>query len=249
MRRVHTVVTAVATAVAGLAFAVAPPASGGIASQDANDRRLLGTSVEGRDIVARHYGALDAPVQIVVLGRMHGSEPGGRAVVANLERLVPPEGVGLWLISSMNPDGDRRGSRQNARGVDLNRNFPTDWRPGDRGTYWPGRAAASEPETRAIMRFLREVRPTALLSYHQAFDIVDISHPRSRPAGRQLARYMGEQARPVGCDGPCRGTLTQWVDRTLGSIAITVELDGSVSAREAERAARAVLRLGEWLGR
>lgn len=244
MRRVLAGVVAAATVAAAL-LVPGGPASGA----EANDRRMLGTSVQGREIVARHYGALDAPVQLVVLGQMHGSEPGGRKVTADLARLPVPAGVGLWLVTSMNPDGDRRGSRQNARGVDLNRNFPAAWRPGDRGTYWPGRAAASEPETRAMMRFLEDVRPTAVLSYHQAFDVVDITHPRSRPAGRQLARYMGEQARPVGCDGPCHGTLTEWVDQALGTIAITVELDGSVSAAEARRAARAVLRLGEWLGR
>jgi hypothetical protein len=243
MRRLPLLVIAAATTLAVLA--PAGPASG----SEANDRRVLGTSVQGREIVARHYGALDAPVQIVVLGQMHGSEPGGRAVTEDLARRPVLAGVGLWLVTSMNPDGARRGSRQNSRGVDLNRNFPADWRPGDRGTYWPGRAAASEPETRAMMRFLEQVRPTAVLSYHQAFDVVDITHPRSRPAGRQLARYMGEQARPVGCDGPCRGTLTQWVDGAMGAIAITVELDGSVSAAEARRAGRAVLRLGEWLGR
>ncbi len=88
-----------------------------------------------------------------------------------------------------------------------------------------------------------------MLGYHQAYDVVDISHRRSRAAGRQLARWMGEKARVVGCTGPCRGTMTQWVDAELGAIALTVELDRRVSGAEADRAAAAVLRLGQWLGR
>jgi hypothetical protein len=205
--------------------------------------------VDGSPIVARHYGALDAPVQVVVLGQMHGSEPGGQKVVRELTRRQVPAGVGLWLIASMNPDGDRRHLRTNARGVDLNRNFPTDWQRASRGPYWPGSGPASEPETRGMVRFLTRVQPTAVLSFHQAFDRVDISHPASEAAGRKLAGWMGEEAAMVRCQGPCHGTLTQWVDGTFGAVAITVELDGRVSDREAETAATAVLRLGEWLGR
>jgi hypothetical protein len=229
------------------AMAVAPAQAA-----PASERRVIGYSEEGRPIVARFHGDPNGPVQLVVLGQMHGSEPGGRKVVAELAGLADrriPAGVGVWLISTMNPDGARRGSRANADGVDLNRNFPLSWRPGSRGTYWPGPRAASEPETRAMMRFLRDVRPTAVLSFHQAFDVVDISQPLSRPAGRQLARYLGVEARRVGCPGPCHGTMTQWIDAELGTIAITVELDDHVSDREAATAATAVLRLGRWLGR
>ncbi len=100
-----------------------------------------------------------------------------------------------------------------------------------------------------MVRFLTAIRPSAVLSFHQAFDVVDISHPRSRAAGRQLARYLGERAAIVRCSGACHGTMTQWIDRTLQAIAITVELDGHVSGAEARRAATAVLRLGRWLGR
>lgn len=225
---------------------VVAPASG---MRAANDRRVIATTSQGRQILARHYGALDAPVQIVVIGQMHGSEPGGRKVVADLAKSPVPDGVGLWLVVSMNPDGTARGTRANARGVDLNRNFPFGWDPGSRGIYWPGPRAASEAETRGMMRFLTAVKPTAVLSYHQAFDVVDISHQMSRPAGRQLARYMGERASQVGCAGACHGTMTQWIDHELRAIAITVELDSAVSNAEADRAATAVLRLGRWLGR
>ncbi len=244
----------VAAVVTGLALMGAAPAatassiveSGG---RPANDRRVIATSVDGRQIVARHYGALDAPVQLVVLGQMHGSEPGGRDVVAELSTRRVPAGVGLWLLVTMNPDGDVEGTRANAHGVDLNRNFPSGWQSAaGRGVYYPGPRAASEPETRGMVRFLSRVRPAAVLSFHQAFDLVDISHPRSRKAGRLLAEWMGERAAIVRCSGPCHGTLTQWVDRELKAIAITVEMDHRVSAAEARRAATAVLRLGQWLG-
>lgn len=214
------------------------------------EQRVIGHSVDGRPIIARHLGAVDAPVQLVVLGQMHGNEEGGRSVVERLRRSAVPAGVGLWLVTSMNPDGHRADTRTNARRVDLNRNFPVEWRNQRKGTdQWSGPRRASEPETRAMMRFLTRVRPTAVLSYHQAYDLVDITHRGSREAGLQLARWMGERAATVPCSGPCHGTLTQWVARTLGAVAITVELDDRVSGTEARRAAGAVLRLGTWLGR
>ena len=247
MSRVQRRVTAVVLC-AALAGGLAGPVAAASA-QEANDRRVIATSPQGREIVARHYGSADAPVQLVVIGQMHGDEPGGRDVAARLATRRIPDGVGLWILPTINPDGDRAGTRGNAHRVDLNRNFPVGWRPADEdGTLSSGARAASEPETRGVLRFLRAVDPAAVLSFHQAFDVVDITHLRSRAAGRQLARWMGERAEPVDCSGPCRGTLTQWVDRELGAIALTVEMDRRVSPAEANRAAAAVLRLGTWLG-
>ena len=213
-------------------------------------REVIGLSTQGRELSAVHRGSADAPVQLVVLGQMHGNEEGGRKVVRLLRDLPVPDGVGLWLVTTINPDGHEADARVNARGVDLNRNFPDRWREQRRGTdQWSGPRAASEPETRALTAFLERVRPTALLSYHQAYDLVDITHPNSRAAGRRLAAWMGERAASVPCSGPCHGTLTQWASAVLDAVAITVELDDRVSAAEARRAARAVLRLGTWLGR
>jgi protein MpaA len=237
-------------AVASVLLAFATVLGFGPSPAAAAERVVIGESVDGRPIVARQVGDPQAPVQLVIVGQLHGNEPGGRKVVGRLADAQVPPGVGMWLIRSINPDGDRAGTRTNARGVDLNRNFPQDWRRQARGTsMWSGPRAASEPETRAVVRFLRQVRPTAVLGYHQAYDVVDITHRRSREAGRRLAAWMGERAQVVPCNGPCRGTMTQWVDAHLGAIALTVELDDGVSTGEARRAAAAVLRLATWFGR
>jgi len=244
---------AVATATALLGSAPGTAAGPGGPAQDtdrAGQVRTIATSRAGRPIIARLYGDPDAAVRLVVIGQMHGNEPGGRRVVDVLARRAVPAGVALWLIETLNPDGAAGGTRRNARGVDLNRNFSTRWQASPRGSvYWSGPRAASEPETRGVMRFLEAVRPTAVLSMHQAFDRIDITNPGARTAGRLLARWMGERAAVVGCAGPCHGTMTQWVARRLGAIAITVELDHRVSAREADTAATAMLRLARWLGR
>lgn len=203
----------------------------------------IGRSLDGRVISAERVGADEASTVVVIIGQMHGDERAGRRVVDALRRAALDADTTMWLVPSMNPDGHHGARRSNARGVDLNRNFPMNWRR----SATSGARAASEPETQAVMRWLTEVRPDAVLALHQPFAVVDLTHSRSRPAGRALARWMGLAARPVGCSGPCRGTLTEWVDRELGAIALTVELPKTTTTSMIDRTADAITRLGAWL--
>src|SRR5512144_409547 len=107
---------------------------------------VVGRSVTGRALTATHRGEPDAPLRVLVVGSIHGNETAGHTVIARLRRAPVPAGVQLWLVRTVNPDGVARGTRQNARGVDLNRNFPRRWRGGGRpfDTYYPGSAPSSE---------------------------------------------------------------------------------------------------------
>ena len=81
----------------------------------------FGHSAEHRPLTATRVG--EGPVKVLVVGSIHGNETAGRAVLRRLWRSHPAPGVELWLVDSINPDGVRRGTRHNARGVDLNRNL------------------------------------------------------------------------------------------------------------------------------
>src|SRR4051812_11202794 len=89
---------------------------------------VLGASVRGRAIRVVVVGDEDAPRRILVVGCIHGDECAGLAVARRLTRRAPPAGVAIWVVPQLNPDGAARGTRQNAHGVDLNRNFPAGWR-------------------------------------------------------------------------------------------------------------------------
>src|SRR3954465_5230393 len=124
-------------------LAVAPAAA------DARGRHhVLGRSEEGRPIRAIERGDPAAPNRLLVFGMVHGNEPAGRAIARRLAATAPPPGLDVWVVEDLNPDGLAAGTRQNGRGVDLNRNFPYGWRHVDRrwGVYFSGPAPLSERE-------------------------------------------------------------------------------------------------------
>lgn len=204
----------------------------------------FGESVQGRSLEVTRVGDPAAPVRLLVVGSIHGNETAGHAVIARLRRLPPPPGVQLWLVRTVNPDGVRHGTRQNARGVDLNRNFPFRWAGGGRAfdTYYPGRAPASEPETRALQRLISDVDPSLTVFYHQALSLVNLAPGAGNAPVRAYARRVGLPARRLP---RYRGTATSWQNRRApGTTAFVVELPAGPLARGAAgRHARAVLAL------
>ncbi|MGV1036450.1 MAG: DUF2817 domain-containing protein [Candidatus Nanopelagicales bacterium] len=202
--------------------------------------RVIGRSVKGRKIVARLYGSKSASRVAVIIGSMHGNETGGVPIAKRLEQISPPRGTALWVIRNLNPDGTKLHRRQNAHGVDLNRNGRDHWRPYAGGReYYPGKRPASEPETRAYIRFLNSVDPDLVLVYHQASNAVDSYHQKNRGLTRGLASRMKLRVRSFACNGVCTGTLTGWFNTTHSGVALTVELPRPVSKKAVKRGARA----------
>jgi protein MpaA len=182
---------------------------------------VIGHSVDGRPIVATRVGDPAAPVHVLVVGDVHGNEPAGEAIVARLKR-ARLSGVAFWLVRTANPDGRAADTRQNARGVDLNRNFPYRWAPAARGTYYPGPRAASEPETRALMTLVRRVRPQLAVYYHQHMGITVRARGGDVAVERAYARRTGLPLRSLP---NYHGTAVSWENRTVpGSTAFVVEL-------------------------
>jgi protein MpaA len=196
---------------------------------------VLGHSVEGREIRATRVGEEGAPVNVLVVGNVHGNETAGEAIIAALrQRAVGrTEGVTFWLVRTANPDGRAHDTRQNARGVDLNRNFPWRWRSGARGTYYPGPRAGSEPETRALMRLVKRVRPQLGIYYHQALGMTVKARGIDKAVQREYARRTGL---PLRWLPNYRGTAIGWQNRELrAGNAFVVELHGGPASKAAVR--------------
>lgn len=205
-----------------------------------NARMIIGRSVQGRPIVALRYGDPHATRVGVLIGSMHGSELGGLPVVKNFRTRGALPGTAMWVVPNINPDGAAIGRRQNAHGVDLNRNGPDLWKGHARSPeYYPGPRPMSEPETRVYMSFLQAVKPDMVLIYHQAGNGVDSYQQKTPSLTKGLARSMRLPIKSFNCDGECTGTLTGWFNKTQPGTAITIELTRPVSKSQVIRWGRA----------
>jgi protein MpaA len=204
-------------------------------------RILLGRSVEGRPIYAVELGDPDNERRTLAVGVIHGNETAGLSVTRDLANRSPPREALVWVINKLNPDGVAAGTRQNADGVDLNRNFPYRWRllgaPGDLQYSGPG--PLSEPETRIARRLILRLRPQTTVWFHQPLGLVDESGGDLR-VERRFARLAGLPLRRLTrYPGSAAGWQNHRLPRTT---AFVVELPaGNPSVRRASRYADAVL--------
>lgn len=213
---------------------------------------VVGRSVQGRPIAVRRVGDPAARRKVLVIGAIHGDEGAGRAIVRALaDARRAPAGTELWLVSTVNPDGAARRTRTNARGVDLNRNFPRAWRAGARGGGdYGGPRPLSEPETRAVRRLILRVRPRVTIWFHQPWGQVLAPCRGAAPLQRRYAAVSGlELERCRGSDLP--GTATRWQKHALPrSTAFVVELrSGPLRAGAVRRHVRAVRAVAAATGR
>jgi murein peptide amidase A len=207
--------------------------------------RVLGHSVQGRKIVAYHLGE-PGRRKVVLISLMHGNEPAPRRILTSLLDGQPVHDLNLWVVPIYNPDGFAHHTRKNAHGVDLNRNYPYKWAPLN-GGYESGPKPASEPETRAMMRFLSKVRPAYVLSFHQPLHAVDVTE---RPAfSKRVARSLGLPMSRLNCGSSCHGTMTMWFNHRFPGFALTVEYGAHPARSRLRTAPDKILKLfGGWRG-
>jgi protein MpaA len=200
---------------------------------------VVGHSVQGRPIRLIHVEGTGP--RVLVVGCIHGNECAGAAVVAALRRAHPRED--LWLIPTLNPDGLAHDVRQNAHGVDLNRNFGAMWQRSGApwSTYYAGPHPFSEPETQLARRLILRLRPRVTIWFHQHMDVV-WAYGRSTTTGRRYARLaqMRLLHRPW-----LPGSATNWQNHLPDrERSLTVELPaGPLDARELDLQVGACLRV------
>ena len=188
------------------------------------DHEVIGYSRQGRPIEAWLIGDPTATTTQMILGQMHGEERfNNRTTWELLRDRRPIKGIKLWVVPTMNPDGEAIGRRQNAAGVDLNRNFGLKWKA-EAGRYYSGTGPFSEPESRAIRDFVAKVEPKELVSMHAPLLAVDTYGLKSRSLHDRLVKNLQLPSRYLNChDGDCHGTMTQWVNANHPTAAITIE--------------------------
>lgn len=196
--------------------------------------RAIGKSVQGRTIVAWRLGDPTSSRKVVILAAMHGDESGPSRILYNLRDGRPVHGADIWVVPTYNVDGVVHHRRQNAHGVDLNRNYPRHW-VHLTGSYYSGPRAASEPETRAIMAFLEAVRPAYVVSFHQPLNGVGRAGRKGASFVRRLHRGLRLRAKSFNCSSVCHGTMTEWFNAGFPGVAVTVEYGRGLSRKQASR--------------
>jgi len=222
----------------------------------------LGESVEGRPLTAYQMGRPGAP-SIFLTSLVHGDELVGGMALLHLARELAARGESLLdhfrftILPIVNPDGvvgtfrrmrrgRRLGRRQNAHGVDLNRNFGVVAElekkhpfSGSRLSIHPhymGPRAFSEPETRAVRDLVHQIRPRLSLSFHSFGNL--LLYPWAftwRPSlHKKTYRALGDafrapQVRPYAVQQSCGfyptlGDLDDWLEFEHDVRAITVEV-------------------------
>jgi protein MpaA len=203
----------------------------------------IGHSVQDRPIVVHRVGPAGAPRKVLVVGAIHGNEGAGIAVTRALRSATPPAGVQLLLVDRANPDGSAANTRGNAHGVDLNRNFPWRWRHLG-GVYASGPRPASEPETRALARFIRRERPAVSIWFHQHMNFVMLQRGADP---RLIRRYARVAHMRTGHYPQVPGGAPRWENHVLAAASsFAVELAAGPLPRWRVRAnVRAVLSVAQ----
>jgi murein peptide amidase A len=192
---------------------------------------LAGWSVENRPIHYVVHGR--GPAVMLILATIHGNEPAGTPLVEQLGRHLGEnpswlEGRTVVLVALANPDGFAHHTRWNARGVDLNRNYPT---ANFRSSLRNGPDPLSEPESRVIVDLLRSLRPCRVLSIHQPLSCIDHDGP-----AEALALAMKRHTNlPVKKLGARPGSLGSYAGLELGIPIITLELPSEATGLEPGR--------------
>jgi len=160
--------------------------------------------------------------RVLVIGGIHGDEFSSVSIAFKWMKQLN-QGANNQLhwrfMPAVNPDGllVRKSTRQNANGVDLNRNFPSqDW-DSLALDYWhskasssprrnPGKQSASEGETRGLMAQIEAFKPDVIVSIHAPYHLLDYDGPMSPPAKigdlhlHELGVYPGSLGNYAGKD-------------------------------------------------
>ena len=169
---------------------------------------------------------------ILIIGVFHGEEPQGKYLIEEyLKTDLSKIKNKLYFIPCLNPDGMSKNQRQNANGIDLNRNFPTkNWCVTKKKEYFGGTNPASEIETKFMIEVLENYKFDAILSIHAPFKIVNYDGPAKNIAEKisEITKY------PVQSDigYPTPGSFGNYAGVEKEIPVVTLELPENQSNEE-----------------
>ena len=205
-----------------------------------NDTEIeFGRSVLNRPLTFIRRGNPNG-VRVVVVGCIHGTESAGLAVTEILGSATLPSNIDLWIVPMLNPDGYAQETRQNANKVDLNRNFPLNWKPiGVKGYWqWSGLTPASEPEVKAMMNLGNIVQPQLSVWYHQDYFRISPGSGRDGDIRKTYAKLVDLPVLKIK-GGSYSGTAAMWSETMNNGTTTSLTVEFGKGLREGEAQANA----------
>lgn len=214
-------------------------------------------SVQGRPILLRDLPAaqgIHKPTRVLVIGGIHGDEPSATVLALHwieLAKQIPAQSHWRFL-PALNPDGllAQKPTRTNARGVDLNRNFPTPNWQNEASAYWgkrtkkdprrwPGEQPLSEPESKLVFDQMASFAPQLIVSIHAPYGVLDFDGPSIPPD--KLGRLYLDQI------GIYPGSLGNYAGVHRGIPVVTIELPHASRPSSAANPATFAASLLRWM--
>lgn len=187
----------------------------------------------------------DEPVAGLLTAGQHGEEADTSLLVRRLLERIPAAETRWAVIPVLNPDGLLAGTRQNAAGVDLNRNFPSaTWEPDPTFTFppgidpeirvlanrtnrsSPGAHAGSEPETQALTALIERLDPPLVVDLHSPLELIFV---RGDVPSGLIGRLAAAADLPYQNQfvGHCPGAFDDWLtERGTPVLVYEIEHDG-----------------------
>ena len=175
----------------------------------------------------------------LVIAGTHGEEANTTSVLSHAFRSLNPSYLHCAVVLCVNPDGMSHATRGNARGVDINRNFPAkNWRQGKVTHKWEeelpqitelqaGSAPASESETASLIQLIQSNSIKQIISIHSPLHCVNYEQTEAWPLVDELSKRL---ALPIVDDVgyPCPGSMDAWATE-VGLRFVTLELEHELS--------------------
>lgn len=213
------------TATAAPATATMSPPTTAETGATGDDWQVVGTSVQGRPIRLRTLG--HGPRKVLFIGGIHGDEAEGAYLTAELPGAFSSAGfadtVTLTILEDANPDGRAAGTRDNANGVDLNRNFPAS--NFDATNPLNGGTPLSQPESRTLYDTIERISPNLVLVVHSSTgrQFINFDGP-ARPIAERFAASSGLPVEDSNQFAPTPGSLGSCFGRDRGTPVLTIEV-------------------------
>ncbi|XP_008793468.3 carboxypeptidase SOL1 [Phoenix dactylifera] len=190
----------------------------------------IGKSVKGIPLwvveISDKPGQEEAEPAFKFIGNVHGDEPVGRELLISLANWLCDNyrkdplatlivnNVHLHVLPTMNPDGFALRRRGNANNVDLNRDFPDQFYPMN------DIVSLRQPETRAIMNWIKERHFTASASLHGGALVANYPWDGSQDTRKQY----------VACpDDKTFRSMARLYSRSHYNMSLSKEFEGGIT--------------------